>query len=182
MRSLIFFPFLILIYSRFQAQLINCSNNSIYIHNGTQIVEQPTPMPAASSTLLASLPAGSNGLAIGPAFGFSAPDPTFWTTANGTYWYYNGTSWINTNHTTGNTAALNLGASKKCLYNLVGNNGQVYIYNGTGNGTYHTTLQGFNGAGPYDINADANDNLYVVKATTPNPSLIIYNKKVYLEL
>ena len=175
MRSLIFFPFLILIYSRFQAQLINCSNNSIYIHNGTQIVEQPTPMPAASSTLLASLPAGSNGLAIGPAFGFSAPDPTFWTTANGTYWYYNGTSWINTNHTTGNTAALNLGASKKCLYNLVGNNGQVYIYNGTGNGTFHTTLQGFNGAGPYDINADANDNLYVVKATTPNPSLIIYN-------
>ena len=157
------------------AQLINCPNNSVYLHTGTKIIEQSLPLPAISNTILSGLPIGSNGLAIGSAFGFSAPDPTFWVTAGGNYWYYNGSAWVNTGHSTGNINALNIGSGRTCLYNLVGNTGQIYVYNGTGNGTLLTTVAGFNGGGPFDIIADMNDNFYLVKATVPNPSLFIYS-------
>lgn len=175
MKSNLFFLFLFFTVVAFRAQLINCPNNSVFLQIGTQIIEQPLPLPAASNTVLSNLPTGANGLAIGPSFGFTAPNPTFWTTAGGTYWYYSGLQWVNTNHTTGNTMALNIGAGGTCMYNLVGGTGQIYVYNGTGNGAYLTTVSGFAGGGPYDISADANDNFYLVKAINPNPSLVIYN-------
>lgn len=175
MKSVLFFLFLFFTVVKFHAQIINCQNNSVFVQIGTQIIEQPLPLPAVSTTVLSNLPSGANGLAIGPCFGFNAPNPTFWTTSGGTYWYYSGLQWVNTNHTTGNSMALNIGAGGTCLYNLVGGTGQIYVYNGTGNGAYLTTVTGFGGGGPYDISADANDNFYLVKAVNPNPSMVIYN-------
>ncbi|MES2681858.1 MAG: hypothetical protein V4635_18335 [Bacteroidota bacterium] len=175
MKSLKFFLFLFFFSSLCHGQSINCPNNSVYIHTGGQIIEQPLPLPAASTTVLTGLPPGANGLAIGPPFGFTAPNPTFWTVSGGTYWYYNGSAWVNTTHTPGNNAAVNIGGGGNCLYNLVGGTGQIYVYNGSGNGTLLTTVSGFSGGGPYDIGADQNDNFYLVKATTPNPALIVYN-------
>jgi len=175
MKSLKFFLLLFSFSSVCYSQSINCPNNSVYIQSGGQIIEQPLPLPAPSTTLLTGLPAGANGLAIGPPLGFVAPNPTFWTVASGTYWYYNGSSWVNTTHSPGNAGAVNIGSGGSCLYNLVGSTGQIYVYNGTGNGTLLTTITGFGGGGPYDIGADMNDNFYLVKATVPNPALIVYD-------
>ncbi len=177
MKSKMFFLFLLYWPQLCDAQQPNCPNNSIYILAGGQIVEQSILLPAVTNTLLTNLPTSAAGLAVGPALGFPAPSPTFWTVSGGTYWYFNGSVWVNTNHFTGNAAALNIGAGGSCLYNLIGTTGQIYVYTGTGNGTLLTTVNGFNGGGPYDIAADLNDNFYLVKAIGPNPSLNVYDPK-----
>ena len=120
---------------------------------------------------------GAAGLAVGPAFSFPAPNPTWWTLSGGTYWYFNNTgTWSNTGHTAGNGAAVNIGGGGSCLYNLVGANGGVYRYNGTGNGVLVANiLPAFSGGGPYDIVADMADNFYILKTNSPGQGLYAYN-------
>lgn len=154
----------------------NCPNNIVYIHSGNQILAQPVPSGSGpQTTVLSNLPAGSGGLAVGPNFAGIGPNPTYWTTAGGTYWYYNGATWTNTGHSTGNGAAVNLGGGGNFIYNLVGGTGQVYVYNGTGNGTLLFTIPTFNGGGPYDIVCDSNGNIYILNTTNPNQGLYIYS-------
>lgn len=161
-----FVTFLILLaFATGYSQAPTCPNNQIYIHSGSNINFQNVPLPGASGIIMGGLPAGSGGLAVGPAFAFPAPNPTYWTTAGGTYWYYNGAGWTNTGHNTGNGAAVNIGGGGGFLYNLVGGTGQVYVYNGTGNGTLLTTLVGFSGGGPYDVVCDAAGNFFILKNT-----------------
>lgn len=155
------------------SQAPSCPNNQVYIHSGSSIYQQQVPLPGPSSVVMSNLPAGSGGLAVGPNFGFPAPNPTYWTTAGGTYWYYNGATWTNTGHSTGNGAAVNLGAGGGFMYNLVGGTGQIYVYNGTGPGTLLTTIAGFSGGGPYDVVCDAAGNFFILKNTAPQ-SLSMY--------
>lgn len=113
-----------------------CPSNSIFAHNGNAITQHGVPN-GPGTNVLTNLPAGAGGLAIGPAFNFPAPNPTWWTTSGGTYWYYsNAGTWVNTGHTTGNGAAVNLGGGGGFIYNLVGATGQIYAYNVTGNGFF----------------------------------------------
>lgn len=155
------------------SQAPTCPNNQVYIHSGSSILSQQVPLPGPAGTVMSNLPGGSGGLAVGPAFGFPAPNPTYWTTSGGTYWYYNGTNWTNTTHSTGNGAAVNIGGGGGFLYNLVGGSGQIYVYNGTGPGTLLTTLVGFSGGGPYDVVCDAAGNFFILKNTAPQ-SLTMY--------
>lgn len=155
------------------SQAPTCPNNQVYIHNGSSINFQTVPLPGAAGVVMSNLPGGSGGLAVGPAFGFPAPNPTYWTTSGGTYWYYNGTNWTNTTHSTGNGAAVNIGGGGGFLYNLVGGTGQIYVYNGTGPGTLLTTLVGFSGGGPYDVVCDAAGNFFILKNTAVQ-SLTMY--------
>lgn len=153
-----------------------CPNNLVYIHTGNSILAQPVPSGSGpQTTVMTNLPAGSGGLAVGPNFAAIGPNPTYWTTAGGTYWYYNGTNWTNTGHSTGNGAAVNIGGGGGFIYNLVGGTGQVYVYNGTGNGTLLFTIPNFNGGGPYDIVCDANGNIYILNGTNPNQGLYVYS-------
>ncbi|MGZ3900329.1 MAG: hypothetical protein ACXVDC_08380, partial [Bacteroidia bacterium] len=157
-----------------KAQAPTCPNNQIYIHSGSSILSQQVPLPGPAATVMSNLPSGSGGLAVGPNFGFPAPNPTYWTTSGGTYWYYNnGGTWTNTGHSTGNGAAVNLGAGGGFMYNLVGGTGQIYVYNGTGPGTLLVTLAGFSGGGPYDVVCDAAGNFFILKNTAPQ-SLSMY--------
>ncbi len=158
------------------AQAPSCPTNSILAHNGSFINGHSLPN-GPITTVLNNLPTGSGGLAVGPAFNFPAPNPTWWTTSGGTYWYYNnGGTWTNTGHGTGNGAAVNICGGGNRLYNLVGANGGIYVYNGTGNGTFLTNLvPAFNGGGPYDLVADMADNFFVLKSSTPNQGVYVYN-------
>ncbi|MBL7917804.1 MAG: hypothetical protein JNM96_05365, partial [Bacteroidia bacterium] len=143
-----------------QAAAPSCPTNSIHAHNGSSIAGHSLPNGPLTN-ILNNMPAGSGGLAIGPAFAFPAPNPTWWTTAGNpkTYWYYNNTGgWSNTGHAVTNNAAVNVGGGGSRVYNLVGS-GQVYAYNGTGPDVFVTTLvPAFNGGGPYDIVADMANN------------------------
>jgi gliding motility-associated-like protein len=158
------------------AQAPTCPTNSILAHNGNFIYGHSLPNGPLTN-VLNNLPPGASGLAVGPAFNFPAPNPTWWTTSGGTYWYYNnGGTWTNTGHSTGNGAAVNICGGGSRLYNLVGANGGIYIYNGTGNGTLLTNLvPAFNGGGPYDIVADMANNFFILKSAVPNQGVYVYN-------
>ncbi|MDO9001806.1 MAG: LamG-like jellyroll fold domain-containing protein, partial [Bacteroidota bacterium] len=151
----------------------NC-NNSFYALSGSSVFESSIGIPNTSTLTGLPLPPGATGLAIGPAFGFPASNPTYWTTAGGTYWYYNGTNFVNTTHSTGNAGAVNPGGSKNFIYNLVGATGQVYKYNGTGPATLVATIPALAAGGPYDLVGDDQDNFYYLRAQTPQ-SLNVYN-------
>jgi gliding motility-associated-like protein len=116
-----------------------------------------------SSTVLPSvlLPPNAFGLAVGPSFGFNAPNPTHWTTSGGTYWYHNGSTFVNTGHL---AYGWNLAGSKNYLYGI-GTTGIIYKYTGAGNATTLTTVSG----SFFDLAADDQDNFYVV---TPGSMLI----------
>ncbi len=155
------------------SQAPTCPNNQIYIHSGNSILSQQVPLPGPAIAIMNNLPAGSGGLASGPNLGFPAPNPTYWTTSGGTYWYYNGAGWTNTTHNTGNGAAVNIGCGGGFMYNLVGGTGQIYSYNGSGPGTLLVTLAGFAGGGPYDVVCDMAGNFFILKNTAPQ-SLSMY--------
>jgi len=143
----------------------SCPTNSIYAHNGT-IINGHTLPNGPPTNVLTNLPPGAGGLAIGPAFGFPAPNPTWWTTNGGTYWYYNNAgNWVNTGHALTNGAAVNLGGGSSRLYNLVGASGNIYMYNGTGPDVLLTTLvPAFGGGGPYDVVCDDQNYFYILRA------------------
>jgi len=153
-----------------------CPTGLIYGQNGNSInaYTQPNGTPTLQ---LNNMPPGSGGLAVGPAFNFPAPNPTWWTTVGGTYWYYNNTGgWTNTGHSTGNGAAVNIGGGGSAIYNIVGFNGGIYKYTGGGNGFFLANITpAFAGGGPYDIVADEADNFYVLKTNAPGQGLYIYN-------
>jgi gliding motility-associated-like protein len=157
-----------------RSQAPSCPSSQVYIHSGSSIYQQSLPGNGPSSLVLNNMPAGSGGLAVGPNLGFPAPNPTYWTTSNNMYWYWNGTGWTNTTHNVGNTAAVNIGVGGGFMYNLVGGTGQIYVYNGTGNGTLLTTIAGFNGGGPYDVVVDNAGNFFLLKNSNPQ-SLSMYS-------
>ncbi len=152
-----------------------CPTTSIYAQQGNSIFAYPQ-FNGPGTQVINNMP-GAAGLAVGPNFGFPAPNPTWWTLSGGTYWYFNNTgTWSNTGHTAGNAAAVNIGGGGGCLYNLVGANGGVYKYTGVANGVLVANiLPAFAGGGPYDIVADMADNFYVLKTNSPGQGLYAYN-------
>jgi gliding motility-associated-like protein len=122
-----------------------------------------------SSTVLPSvlLPPGAQGLAVGPSFSFTSPNPTFWTTSGGTYWYHNGSTFVNTGHISN---GVNIGASKNFIYSHIAS-GTVYKYNGTGNSSSVTTISAPTGYSFNDIVGDELDNFYVADQF----NVIVYN-------
>lgn len=152
---------------------INC-NNSFYAQTASGVFESNLAVLNTSTVTALSLPPASGGLAIGPAFGFPAPNPTYWTTSGGTYWYYDGTSFINTFHVMPNIAAVNMGGSKNFIYSMVGATGQVYKYNGTPSSTLVASIPAIAASGPYDIIGDDQDNFYYLRTLTPQ-SLNVYD-------
>ena len=169
--------FILLIYSSVifsQSYYPSCPSNLVYLHNSPISVYNPSLPISATNPSSTGVPAGGTGLALMPNMNAPTPSPTFYTTIGGNVAWWNGTSWVNTGHSTGNSAAVNLGGGGCYLYNLVGSTGQVYVYNGTGPATLLTTLTGFSGGGPYDICCDANGNWYILKTTTTQ-SMTMYS-------
>jgi gliding motility-associated-like protein len=152
----------------------SCPSNLVYLHNSPIQVYNPSLPISATNPSNTSVPIGGTGLALMPNINAPTPSPTFYTTIGGNIAWWNGTSWVNTGHSTGNSAAVNLGGGGCYLYNMVGGTGQIYVYNGTGPATLLTTLSGFSGGGPYDIVCDANGNWYVLQ-TMPPQSLTMYS-------
>lgn len=166
------------------AQVPSCSNGYVYMDTNPFIsVYDPSQPLSANNPSLTNVPMlpGGGGLTVMPNINGGTLTPTFYSVLNSTYYYWSGTTWVNTGHTTGNSSAVNIAGCNGALYNLVGSTGQVYVYNGTGNGTLLTTLAGFNGGGPFDLVTDCNCNFYALNTTTPNQGLSMYNSAGVLQ-
>lgn len=152
------------------SQLPDC--NSFYIHSSGSIYTINSTTYASSINSI-NMPSGSSGLAVSNNLNAATPATTFYTVINGIYWYYNGTTWVSTGHSTGSTAAVNPGGAGPYIYNLVGGSGTLYRYDGTGNSTLFLTLSGF--SGPYDVIGDQYGNVYVLFNASGNQNLVMYN-------
>ena len=154
------------------AQLPVCSGPGsgliYYVDNGQIYNLDPTqPLSATnpSANTLPVMPSFAAALAVCNNINGGATSPTFYTTDGTFYYYYNGTSWVNTGHSPGNSGAVNIGGGTHYIYSLVGFTGQIYRYDGTSNAILLTTVSTFNGGGPYDIVVDCNDNFYLLNTT-----------------
>ncbi len=117
-------------------------------------------------------PGNAQGIALGPAFGFSAPNPTYWTVVNGVYYYYNGTSFVSSGHSAGGNAFTNPGGSRDFIYNLDGQ-GNVSVYDGTGNASILATFSSLTSTNVVqDIVGDINNNFYLVRNASPAAVLV----------
>lgn len=153
-----------------------CPSPYVYMDGpGGIYAYDPTQALSASNPFSIGIPNGGGGLTLMPNINGGTLSPTFYSVIGGNYAFWNGTSWQNTGHSTGNGAAVNLGGCNSAIYNLVGASGQVYVYNGTGTGSLLTTISGFSGGGPYDLVTDCFCNFYVLKTTTPNQNLTLYS-------
>ncbi|WP_118973063.1 PKD domain-containing protein [Taibaiella koreensis] len=171
--SLLTLCFLLLIPQLLQAQLPDCSptGHTVYVHtNNIENWDITAPLVTGTnpSTNTIAMPPGAVGLAVANNLNDpTGPSPTFYTTAGGNFYYYNGTGWINTGHT---ASTVNIGGGGNFVYGLEGGTGTVYKYDGTGNATMLLVVPGFaagGGGGPFDIVADCAGNFYVLRTLAP---------------
>jgi len=159
---------------------ISGGSGFIYIHTGSNGISNWSPSLPFSATNpvmnTIAMPSGAGGLAVSANLNSgTGPTPTFYTVIGGLYYYYDGTTWVNTTHSSGGTAAVNPGAGGGFIYNLIGGSGQVYKYDGTGNSTLLLTVPGFTGGGPYDLQVDCSGNFYILRTQNPGQWLRKYD-------
>ncbi len=153
--------------------LITFSRAQTPICDGTKFYALSNSTPSANAIYVCSLTSSfsnytltglslqySEGLAIGPAFGFVAPNPTFWTVRAGTYWYYNGSAFVSSGHSAGSGA--NLGGSANFIYNVDQVTGNVFKYNGTATQTLVASIPNFSTNYIPDIVCDDQDNFFLL--------------------
>ncbi len=151
------------------AQMPNCDN--YYIMSGNRFYTMNTATNTGTLNSIV-MPNNSGGLAINNNLNGGTPSPTYYTVVGGIYWYYNGSTWVNTGHSSGSTAAVNPGGAGPYIYNLDGSNNRLYRYDGTGNSTLFLNFGNFNG--PYDVIGDENGNVYVMHNGSGNQKLVMY--------
>ena len=147
------------------------SANTLYFLSGTSIYNfDPTLPISASNPTLNSItaPGPSIGLSLGKNLNAATPAITFYVSAFGTggfdYWYYNGATWVNTGFNSGSSGACNPGSGGNYIFNLDDANGDIYRYDGTGNGTFLASSPGWDG--PHDVQGDCAGNYYVLSCST----------------
>ncbi len=158
------------------SQSISCPSPYVYMDGSTNIMAYDPAQPLSSTNPFSTgIPTFGSGLTLMPNISGGTLTPTFYSTSGGNYYYWSGTAWVNTGHSTGNSAAVNIAGCGSTIYNIVGSTGQIYSYNGTSTGSLLTTLSGFSGGGPYDLVTDCNCNFYSLNTTTPNQALTMYS-------
>lgn len=149
----------------------NCSDSLIYIDllNGPFIqVYNPLLPVSASNPSATTIPNLGGGLTLMPNINGGSVSPTLYSTQNGTYRYWGGTSWINT----GDAAqGLNLAGCPGTLYSLkAGPVATIYKYDGILPAVPVLTLVGVGAMA--DLVTDCNCNFYVLK----NPELMKFDQ------
>ncbi len=154
------------------AQLGSCPSNLMYMHQDNGKIGQLDLTNNNYSLNTISTPAGGSGLAYGDVNGIS-PSPTFFTVVNGLVYYYNGTTWTNTGHSSGNASAVNITAGGGYLFLLDGIGGRIYRYDGTGNSVQILTVP--SNPGPFDLASDIDGNFYFLKTRSAPYELTKYS-------
>jgi gliding motility-associated-like protein len=114
-------------------------------------LSQPIPTPVLNTI---TLPAGAAGLAVSTNLNAASPALTFYTVVNEMYQYYDGNSWVNTNHSAG--PGVNIGGGGGYIYNYSFDG--VTRYDGTGDAISIATLSGLGSVA--DLAVDCSGNFY----------------------
>ena len=80
---------------------------------------------------------------------------------NSFYFFWNGTSWTNTNNLSASLGAVNIGGSSNYIFNLDAAGNTLYRYEGLGNGTQLLSNLNSNMATIYDVATDNSGNFYL---------------------
>lgn len=133
-------------------------DSMVYFISGGSIYNLNTylPISATNPVLNTFPPPGGISLAVSTNLNSSTgPSPTFYAVIGANYYYYDGTTWVNTGHTSG---SVDIGAGGGYIYGKTG--ADIYRYDGTGNATIIATLP--SAVNVYDIAADCEGNFYVL--------------------
>ena len=105
------------------------------------------------------------GLAAGPNLNSATPAFTFYTVLGGTYWYYDGTTWIDTGHSTGNSFSWSPACGGGYIFNYDDVTGTVWRYDGTAAAIPIVTIisQGNPDVNVVDVAADCSGNFYLLR-------------------
>lgn len=153
------------------AQMLVCGQDNFYQLGSSNCIWRYNATNLANPTGFSPFfPGSAVGLAIAPNFFNNGPNPTFYTTVNGVFYYYNGSSFVSTGHIASST---NIGGSGNFIYSF-NSAGQVAKYNGTGPSTIIATYTNLANSAVQDIVGDANNNFYLIKSSNPS-SLNVYN-------
>ncbi|WP_157976889.1 PKD domain-containing protein [Taibaiella helva] len=139
------------------AQFPVCDSMVYFIYNGA-IYNLNTYLPISATNPVPNTfpPPGGISLAVSPNLNSATgPSPTFYAVVGVNYYYYDGTAWVNTGHTSG---SVDIGGGGGFIYGKTGN--QIYRYDGTGNATMITTIP--SAVNVFDIAADCEGNFYVL--------------------
>jgi gliding motility-associated-like protein len=130
------------------------SSGSVYNLNTYQPISATNPVLNTFPTL------GGISLAVSANLNStSGPSPTFYGVIGSNYVYYDGTTWVNTGHTSG---SVDIGAGGGYIYGKTG--ASIYRYDGTANATIIATLPA--AVNVFDIAADCDGNFYVLDLGT----------------
>ena len=157
---------IILFFSFFysEAQLPVCSSNHIvYTMTADGIynidLSQANPVQVLNTILP---PPGAFCLAVSPNLNAASPALTFYTIVNGMYHYYNGSSWVNTNHNAGQ--GVNIGGGGGYIYNY-DISGDITRYDGTGDAILVATIPGLGSVA--DLAVDCSGNFFHLHNASP---------------
>ena len=151
------------------AQLPQCDAGDAmlyYLDPGGIYNYDPSQPLSASNPVKNTIPylATSSGLAVSAPLNSTAIGSTFYTVRNGVYFYYSNGNWINTGHSIGSNAAVNIGAGGRLIFSIDPITNTVYRYDGTTNASPIVTIPGpFNGIA--DLVADCRGNFYVLNTS-----------------
>ena len=121
--------------------------------------------------IVSTNPVGTGGISINANLdSVTGPETMYFCNFN--YYFWNGISWTNTNHTAP-SGAVNIGGNANYIFNLDGIGNKLYKYDGTSNGVLLLTNLGTNGASVYDIAIDNQGNFYIFY--TIQQKIICYN-------
>src|SRR5687768_14755595 len=94
-----------ILYSACHAQNPVCPSPYVYMDGGNLIRYFDPSLPLSNTNPAnTNIPTFGSGLTLMPSINGGTLSPTFYTTSNGNYYYWDGVNWVNTNHSTGNTA------------------------------------------------------------------------------
>lgn len=113
--------------------------HSLYILSINEIYRIDSVNTSPTDPILVGLPAINDigGISINANLNAVGEPETMYFVSNFSqnYYYWSQWGWINTNHLSGNASAINPGGTADYIFNLDTLDGNVYRYNGTGNGT-----------------------------------------------
>ncbi len=175
----LFFILSLFLIQKASAQVPNCAGNDsnlAFIQGGNDIWAYNPFLPVSPTNPFVYLTniGATEGLTISKNLNGGAQSPAFYAGNIGNYSYYDGISaWVPTGHNTGNGAAVNPGGGINQIINKVGGTGEMYKYDGAGNGTYLFSVPP--NSGPYDVVTDSFDNIYHLKVDVSPGEIMVYN-------
>jgi hypothetical protein len=168
-----------LIFIKLSYGQLPATNFFYYANTGAAQMYNYNTTTGISTLNTISLPAGNIGLAVNNNFFAATPAMTYYTIVGSNFYYYNGSTWVNTGHTLSDPYAVNIGGAGPYIYCYSGFGGQVYRYNGTGAPVLVITLA--SSQGPYDVTGDASGNFFVMKTNAAPMSLKKYSSTGVLQ-